>query len=300
MSIRKLRAFLQLTRPLFLAGGAVLYGLGVAIAVSQGSVFDPGHALLGQGMVTATQVMTHYSNEYYDLEGDRLLAGENRTFFSGGSGILPGGGLSPGVALYAARVCAVLALVLIGCVASVQPAVGLIGLIAFLGSWFYSTPPVALMGSGWGELTTSLIVGLLAPLTGCALQAGGAVSLLLQACLPLVLLHWAMMIAFEFPDYEADHAVGKRTLTVRVGRERAARVHNALIAGALLLMAISGLTLPAARCAWLAAPLAVWQIAGVSRRARAGWTRLSRLTLGAVSLFALTALLWLIGFMVFK
>ena len=52
MSLRKLWAFIQLTRPVFLVGGALLYNLGIAIAASQGVAIDRGRALLGQWMVS--------------------------------------------------------------------------------------------------------------------------------------------------------------------------------------------------------------------------------------------------------
>src|SRR5512140_3022927 len=97
MTLRKLIAFVTLTRPLFLAGAAILYLLGVFFARSQGITIDVGRVLIGQAIITSIQLMTHYSNEYYDLETDRLT-GADRTFFSGGSGILPSGILSPQVA----------------------------------------------------------------------------------------------------------------------------------------------------------------------------------------------------------
>ena len=98
-------AFVRLTRPMFLFGGVILHALGMAIAASQGIVIDPGRAALGQILVTSIQVMAHYSNEYFDFEVDRLI-GDKRTWFSGGSGVLPSGELDRTVARHAALGCA--------------------------------------------------------------------------------------------------------------------------------------------------------------------------------------------------
>src|SRR5574338_631098 len=109
--VRTLIHFLRLTRPLFLFGGANLYAIGVLIAVADGYKMDLLHLLAGQAMVTAIQLMTHYANEYYDQETDRLNT--ERTWFSGGSGVLTSGDLPPRAALYGALVCATAALVII-------------------------------------------------------------------------------------------------------------------------------------------------------------------------------------------
>ena len=298
MTLRKLWAFIKLTRPVFLLGGALLYALGIAMAASQGVVIDLRRALLGQLIVTSIQLMAHYANEYYDLEVDRLIA-HNRTFFSGGSGVLPSGELPRQVARRAMAACATVAIIGI-CVAAVQsPLMLVVGLTSLLGSWYYSAPPLALMGSGWGELTTSIIVALMVPLAGFVLQANRIDPIVLAICLPLAPIHMAMMITFEFPDFEADRAAGKRTLAVRLGKDRVAQLHNGLLAAAFmfnLVMVISHGPWPAARFVWLAMPLAAWQIIGVEWRARHIWTDPSLLALGGVGLFALTAGLWLIGF----
>src|SRR3990172_4356587 len=144
-------SFIQLTRPLFLIGGALLYGLGAAIAHSAGAPIDWGHYGLGQLIVTSIQMTTHYANEYFDLEADRA-AGPNRTWFSGGSGVLPAGRLPPQLAFNAARFTASIAIALIANTLLIEPAASAIGVLALLGGWFYSAPPIRLAASGFGEL----------------------------------------------------------------------------------------------------------------------------------------------------
>lgn len=291
-------AFIKLTRPVFLAGGVLLYGLGIAIAFAQGVTINLVQAVIGQLMVCAIQMMAQYANEYFDVDGD-LLNARGRTLFSGGSGVLPSGRIKLNVALFMARACAAVAILLIAFTALRNPLIGAIAALALFGSWFYSAPPLSLIESGWGELSASLIVALLVPLTGYILQAQRLDPFILIICLPLVLIHWAMLVAFELPDYEADQAVGKRTQTVRLGVRGAFILHTLLILGALVSVLMLTLTLTTyARFLWLAIPLLVWQgcTYGVSSKAHSDRRRMNLLTMGAVGLFSLTSALWLAGF----
>lgn len=294
----KLWAFILLTRPLFLIGGTLVYGLGAAIAATSGTAIDWARYALGQVLVTSLQLMTHYSNEYFDAESDRGI-GTDRTWFSGGSGVLPSGKLSPHVAHVAARVCGAIAIGVIAIVFFVNPLVSVIGGLALLGAWFYSAPPLRLSASGIGELTTSLIVAFLTPLTGMLMQRDTFDLRLLAITLPLVLIHFAMLLAFEFPDVDADRKAGKRTLAVRLGRRRAARLHNGLLLtafGIFLIAALSRWVDPhIALWMLLVTPLAAWQVIGVLWRTRHGWNHYLLLTMGGVGLFTMTTLSLLAG-----
>lgn len=296
----KVLAFIQLTRPLFLLGGALVYALGAVIATRAGATIDWGHYALGQLLVSSVQLMTHYSNEYFDLDSDRGI-GAQRTWFSGGSGVLPDGRLSPRVALIAARVCGLVALIAIGLIIFVRPSVALIGVLALLGGWFYSAPPLRLSASGLGELSTSLIVALLAPLSGALMQGGPTDLTLIAVVLPLIALHFAMLLAFEMPDFDADRASGKLTLAVRLGRQRAVVLHNALliVAGVLAYISTRIQWLDSRVSMWLLliVPLAMFQFVVMSSSLRRGWKHFGWLTTGAVGLFATGVLTLLAGFL---
>ncbi len=299
----RLLAYIKLLRPVFLLGGITLYGLGTAIAHAQGAVLKLDHVLLGQLTVTAIQLMAQCANEYFDIEGDRLNA-QGRTWFSGGSGVLPGGQIrleSARIILYS---CAALALSFVILISMQGPLIGGMAALALLGSWFYSAPPLALMKRGWGEISTSLIVALLVPLTGYSAQTGRVDWLVVLICQPLILLHWAMLIAFELPDYEADLAIGKRTQTVRLGLPRTLWLHTLLLLAAGLEMIGLIWFLPGyAGYGLLALPLLLWQAChylALSRRVTTMATHNARgmnvLTMGAVGLFACSAALYLAGF----
>ena len=102
-------AYVRLGRFPFLIGGFILYGLGVAIAHYEGFRIDWSVFVWGQFIVTATQLMVHYSNDYFDREADRVNLTPTR--WSGGSRVLLEGLLSPSIALLSAVAWGVLALV---------------------------------------------------------------------------------------------------------------------------------------------------------------------------------------------
>ena len=293
--VRTLIHFLRLTRPLFLFGGANLYAIGVFIALSDGYKIDFLHLLAGQAMVTAIQLMTHYANEFFDQETDRLNT--ERTWFSGGSGVLVNGDLHPRAALYAALACALAGLVIIlyGFTWSIPFA--LLGTAAMALAWSYSGPPLRLVARGTGELVASIVVAGMVPVVGYVALSGGPLGPdVLAAALPLMLIHFAMLITFAIPDTYADAAVGKRTAVVRLGPLRTVIVHNLLLLLAfcvILLWIAQGR--PCVQWLWLALPIAVWQAAAVARAAVRRPQHYRWLTMGAVGLFAFTALLWLIG-----
>jgi 1,4-dihydroxy-2-naphthoate polyprenyltransferase len=284
-------AFVKLGRPKFLVGGFVLYGLGAALAVEAGALFDPWRFGMGQLVVTATQLMTHYANDYFDLEADR--ANRTPTRFSGGSRVLVGQTLRPAVALGAAYALLLVALGAAAVLASRAGGQTLVLSIAMIGlAWGYSAPPLRLCARGLGELTTALVVTLLVPLAGYALQARAlAAPVFLAAALPCA-LQFAMLLAIEFPDAAGDAASGKRTLVVRMGAPAAARLYAAITLaafGALPLLARAGLPARVAAAPALLTPVAVWQALRVARGAYGDPARWESVALWSVALLIASA-----------
>jgi 1,4-dihydroxy-2-naphthoate octaprenyltransferase len=284
-------AFIKLGRPQFLVGGFVLYGLGAALAVAGGPPLDGWRFGWGQLVVTATQLMTHYANDFFDLEADR--ANLTPTRWSGGSRVLPDGALPPAAALRAARVLFVVAALAAGVLARRAGGGTLVLAAAMIGlAWGYSAPPLRLCARGLGELTTALVVTGLVPVFGYRLQAGevGA-PILLAAALPCA-LQFAMLLAIEFPDAAGDAAVGKRTLVVRLGALPAARLYAGLTLaafGALPLFALAGLPARVAAAPLVLAPVAIWQAARVARGAYGDSARWGSVAFWAVALLIASA-----------
>lgn len=261
----RIAAFIRLSRLKFLAGGVATGALGTAIAAFEGSRIDWGAYALAQATISIFHLMTHYANDYFDREGD---AKTRRTRFSGGSGALIDGSLEPRVAIVAAYVCLALGVAGIfallvngrGTAAALAAAIGPL-------AWYYSSPPLRLLGRGLGELVTTIVVCVLVPLCTYSAQRGMPDALALASTVAPAAAMFAMMIGVEIPDVEADAATGKRNLVVRLGRRRAlplvsaagalmlGGVALALAAGAPRTLALAGLlALPAAG----ALALALW------------------------------------------
>lgn len=297
--VAALQRFLIVSRAHFLAGGMLHYAVGAAVVWYQtGSLSLPALAA-GQAIVTLSQLMTHYLNEYWDQEVDAL---SRRTFFSGGSGAIQAQLVRAALVYRAGLACALAAigLTLALWLGGLAP-VSLVALVAvvLLGAAGYSSPPLRLVSRGLGELTAALIVALATPLVAYVLQAGAGSTLLVLACLPLVAIMFAMVLGVEFPDYEADRQTGKRNLVVRLGLRRAALLHHAMLAAAYLLAlagAQLGLPRPVALLLLLQTPLAALQILRASWLAHSGQVDDPLAPFTAVALTATAAALTLAGF----
>ncbi len=220
--MRAIRAFLRLSRPLFLYAGFAGVALGAAVAAWSGRHIDPASYAWAQALVTAFHLMVHYANEYYDRDGDHAV---ERTVWSGGSGVLAGGELAPRVALIAAGACAAAGLAVTTRFALAgNSVIALLGLAIFAFAWCYSAPPVRLAARGLGELDAALVVGMLVPCAGYAAFTGRLDAEILRPALVCGLAMLGMMVAVELPDKQADAAAGKRNWVVRFGEGAARRI----------------------------------------------------------------------------
>lgn len=280
--LKQLRLIFLLSRPLFVLGGALVYGLGAGIARYLGAAINWELYFLGQAYVTSMQLSAQYLNEYFDAPADK--ENKNRTPFSGGSGAIGEGKLSRETAMWAAltalTVLASLTVVLIS-VVHLTPLLIIIVILAFMGSFFYSTPPVKLANTGYGELTTSILVANLVPIFAFLLQYGEMHRLLVMTTFSLTALHLAMMIVFEFPDYFNDLKFDKYNLLVRIGWERGMVMHNLLILTAFLLLGLAatfGLPLAIALPAFIPLPLGllqIWQMRRIAGGSKPNWSTMS-------------------------
>jgi 1,4-dihydroxy-2-naphthoate octaprenyltransferase len=230
----KLQAYAGVARLPFLLLPLTLIASGGAAAAFDGSFSWLRTAVAALGLV-ALHAAVNTLNEWSDLRSgiDHLT---ERTPFSGGSGTLPSGGMTPRAALFFAFACL---------------AVGLATGIWFLQRVGWALVPLALVGAicvlgysdllarrGLGEFAAGLGLGAL-PVLGTALvQAEELGPAAWAAALPAFLMTFNLLLLNEFPDEEADRAGGRRNLVLTLGRRRAARV-----------FALAGLATPGAICA---------------------------------------------------
>jgi 1,4-dihydroxy-2-naphthoate octaprenyltransferase len=302
LSLSRVRAFVRLGRPIFLVGGVVLYGVGAAVAHFRGFHLDWQRFAWGQLAVSSIQAMTHYANDFFDLEADR--ANRTPTRWSGGSRVLPNGELVPRVALIAAAALAAVALIATLTLyfllaAESSAAMALVGALVL--AWSYSAPPLCLHSRGLGEIDTAVVTTILVPFISYHLQAGRIDSIVVAAVAPLFLLQFAMLLAVEFPDEIGDAAVGKRTLVVRMGRRKAGLLYVCTLALHYALLPMwSSLGLPAVVAASLLAtlPVAIYLsalVTGRGHRDSSTWNRIAFLSTALLIGSALLELMTFVG-----
>jgi 1,4-dihydroxy-2-naphthoate octaprenyltransferase len=295
----KVAMIARLGRPKFLLGGIALFVLGTLLAERTTGQVDWVAYAWGQLAVLSIQLMTHYSNDYFDYHAD--LANPNPTPWSGGSRVLVEGKLERAVALKAALVAALFAVVcsigLLLARPAAWPGVVLLGGMLLL-AWSYSAPPLRLHNRGLGEPTVWLVVPIATPLAGFLLQTHVPAILPVLLVLPLSFLLLAMLLTLELPDELGDQRVGKLSWTVLWGARRVAQICVLLTVAALAARFGSGaLGVPESLMkGWLwLIPLVLLQL----RRLWAGdWKRKkvwSRLELGAVALFFCALMLDLVS-----
>jgi 1,4-dihydroxy-2-naphthoate octaprenyltransferase len=295
-----LRLFIRLARPHFLLGGLLLYALGAGIARYLGTPIDWGVYILGQVWGTLLQLSTHFLNEYFDIEYD--LKNPNRTFLSGGSGALGPGRLPRATALWSAVGClAVVASITVLLIkdGDITPLTAAFMFLIFLGAFFYAVPPVKLESTGYGELTTAILVSNLVPAFAFVLQTGHLHRLVAMGTFPLTFLCLAMLLSFELPDYGSDLKYGKRTLLVRAGWQLGMNIHNLMILFGYLILAIAvllGLSTAIALPVFLSLPIGLLQIWSMNRIAAGGKPNWTVLTLTGLLIFASAAYLLALAF----
>lgn len=297
---QRVTSFIRLGRPLHLVGGVVFNGLGITIALYQGVSINWPAAVWCQIAITATQLMTHYSNDYFDQDADAATTTPTR--WSGGSRVLPQELLPARAALLAALGLVAITLMTVMVLVAgnlITPLVTVLFILSLILAWSYSSPPLRLNRHGLGEVTGALLVPGLTTLIAYMVQAGGVSRLPLLAAAPLVCFQFAMLLSVNFPDAVGDARVGKRTLIVIFGPERG----GTLFAGSLVLAYLQlpvlvwiGLPLEVALAILLAAPIAIWQLWRISHGATTNPARWNALAFWSIGLLLGSALLEMAAF----
>lgn len=225
-------------------------------------------------------------NDLYDFRSgtDSDVWPQERTPFSGGKRVLVDHLLTEGqlirIGWYAFTIAAALALALSVVVSPVLLIVGVIGVAI---SYAYSAPPIQLSYRGLGELAVflvygpGLILGIYAALTSSLSAA------VITASLTMGLLIANVLLVNEFPDERPDREAGKRTLLVKLGRQRATILVEIvwLVAFSIPLAAVT-LGLPRGLLgSLLGAPFAIVAFAELLRNSDCAPVRAQALTLAA-------------------
>ena len=177
------------------------------------------------------------SGEIFDWDSgaDQGVRDDERSPFSGGKHVLVDGLLTRGETALVAGIFYAIAIAFgLAIVIGREPGVLYLGMLGVGLAFFYHAPPFKLAYRGLGELAVAIAYGPVIA-TGTYMVQRGTIDMpVFLASLPFAIATAAFLWINEFPDARADAAAGKRTLVVRLGRERAARVFPAIIAAAYL------------------------------------------------------------------
>jgi 1,4-dihydroxy-2-naphthoate octaprenyltransferase len=219
----------------------------VLVGTALAGYFDVFHplrfiaALIGAIFI---QVGTNLSNDYSDAR--RGADAEDRL----GPVRVTAGGLVPPkhvlVATYVSFAVAVLAGVYLVAVAGWQLLI--VGAASILAGVLYTGGPKPYGYEGLGELFVFLFFGIVAVAGSYFVQTKHLHWEAFALAVPVGLLAAAILVVNNIRDIDTDKRAGKRTLAVRLGRERTRRLFAAMVYFAYLLTPIT----------WLFGPLKAW------------------------------------------
>ena len=217
--------------------------VGTALA-GYAHIFHPLRFLAALVGAVFIQVGTNLSNDYSDAR--RGADTEDRL----GPVRVTAGGLVPPkqvlVATYVSFGVAVLAGIYLVAVAGWE--LLLVGGASILAGVLYTGGPRPYGYEGLGELFVFLFFGIVAVAGSFFVQVKHLDWEAFALAVPVGLLAAAILVVNNFRDIDTDRRAGKRTLAVRLGRERTRTLYSAMIYGAYLLVPIT----------WLFGPLRPW------------------------------------------
>jgi len=225
------KTWIRLLRIPFLTATIIPFVLGAVTAWASFGVFTLAYFALAFVGACFLHMGTNVINDYFDfLNGGDAINTEAISPLSGGSRVLLEGLVKPRSAYFAALLFYGISLVIgVGLSLAVGWWVLILGVIGAIFGYIYVT---RLAPYGVGEFVVGLSFGPLLVLGSYYVQTQQLVFEPIIVSVPIGLLVMAILWINEFPDYNADRSIGKKTLVVRVGRKLAADMYLAIILAA--------------------------------------------------------------------
>jgi len=242
---------------------------------------------------------TNLANDYFDYKsGCDLVNTGFSSPFSGGSGLLPKGVLSPRKVYIASLVSFIFA-GFIGLFLALTRGwvIVVLGLIGVFSGYFYTTQ---LAPRGIGEFVVGLNCGPLVVVGSYYVQTQTIALEPIVASIPVGILILEVLWINEIPDYYADAKAGKKTLVTRLGRKRAADVYGMLMFSTygVILVGVSLSLMPVLTLlSFLTTPLAIKAV-NAARRNYEDPRKLIPANAGTVLVHLFTGLLLCIAYVI--
>jgi 1,4-dihydroxy-2-naphthoate octaprenyltransferase len=257
----KLKIFFMETRPSFLLLSVALSFLGACIAWYDG-YFHLGHAILAFVGLLLAHISCNTLNDYFDYKSGIDLV-TNRTPFSGGSGILREGLLTPKQVFWLGMTCFILSIP-IGIYFVIVSGWLLLPLL-LVGAFCIFLYSPFILKLNWPEWSPGLGLGLLPVLGTYFIQTSAYTWPALVASIPSGLLVHNLLLLNEFPDTEADAKASRKTLPITAGKKKTSIFYStvtALVYVWIIGAVIAGMMPVFALIALLTLPLAIKAIQG--------------------------------------
>ena len=267
----RLKTLVRVTRAPFFTAVIVPTLLGTTIAWEREGSFHLGYFILALVGAICINAGFDMSNDYFDHVSGNDAGNRELTPFSGGSRTIQEGILSAKQVLTWSLLSYAIAIVIGLYLAWARGwLLLLLGMSGIFLAFFHNAPPIKLyhLGPGLGELAVGIGCGPIVVLGSYYVQAQRLSYEALWASIPIGLLITAVLYINEFPDREADRLVGKKTIPVVLGRERAVWGYVLLMVAAYVLILIGvalALFPPTLLLALLTLPLAYRGIMGAMR-----------------------------------
>jgi 1,4-dihydroxy-2-naphthoate polyprenyltransferase len=260
--INKIKLWFFAVRAPFFSAAIIPVLVGAALSNRLGS-FHFVKLFFALLIVISCNAGANLINDYFDATGSDLI-NHSPTPFSGGSKLIQQGLLSRRAYYKGAFIIYSVALITVVILTVVYRNMGILilGLAGIIIGIIYSATQTFGMGRGWGELAVGMGFGPLATAGSFLLQTNYLSSQAFFAGIPVGFLVMGVLILNEFPDFEADQAVGKRNWMVRAGSGiKGVWIYLTVISLAYFTLA-SGVFLGVfpvkILVSWFTIPLAVW------------------------------------------
>lgn len=220
-------------RPGFLLITLLAALVGLTQALACGTRLDLPGAVVTVLLALLSHAAANLYNDYGDaVGGSDALNTERLAPMTGGSRTIQNGEFTADQVRLAAMALGLI-VVYGGVLLAARAGPGLlaIGLAGLALAWAYSSPRVALMARGLGELAVALSWWLIV-VGADYVQRHAFGALAMISGVSVALLATGILWVAEFPDAGADARAGKRTLVVRWGARRAALGYAVLVLSA--------------------------------------------------------------------
>jgi 1,4-dihydroxy-2-naphthoate octaprenyltransferase len=257
-----MNVWVQGARPRTLVAAVCPVAVGTAAAAAEGPVVA-WRAAAALVVALALQVGVNYANDYSDG-----VRGTDTPARLGPARLTAAGLAAPATVRRAAGAAfAVAAVAGLALAVAVDLRLLLVGVAAIAAAVLYTGGPRPYGYAGFGELAVLAFFGVVATCGSAYVQLERVPAVAVAASLPVGLGAVAILLANNVRDIDGDRLAGKRTLAVRLGRDRSRYLFTAVVAAMFAGAALLGLARPPVLVTLAALPLAVAPVRLVRTRA---------------------------------